>query len=150
MKLVVESILTSTREMILATSVQNIPWTATLVFGHDENFNLYWISAENTRHSQELVKNPTIAATVNTAGENGKSKGLQLQGEARKLEEEEIVGAAREYFAKRGTTKLPETLEDVNDLTKGRSWYVLKPTKIYILDEELFGYERKEYTPETL
>ena len=97
-----------------------------------------------------FFKNPTIAATVNTAGENGKSKGLQLQGEARKLEEEEIVGAAREYFAKRGTTKLPETLEDVNDLTKGRSWYVLKPTKIYILDEELFGYERKEYTPETL
>lgn len=145
LRLLVDSILTEARDMVLATSQKNIPWTATLVFGHDENFNLYWISGEETRHSQELVKNPTVAATANIAGENGKYKGLQIQGEARKLEEEEIVGAAREYFAKRGTTKLPETLADVNDLTKGRSWYVLKPTKIYVIDEELFGYERKEY-----
>ena len=146
-RLLIEEILSQARDLVLATSTNNIPWAAELVFGHDANFNLYWISAENARHSQELVKNPTVAAviTVQPAGKI-KDRGLQIQGEARKLKEEEILGAAREYFAKRGTPKLPETLEDVNDLTKNRSWYTLKPTKIYILDEELFGYERKEFT----
>ncbi len=144
LKLLIEDILTNSREMILATCANSIPWASTLVFGHDENFNLYWISDEKTRHSQELVKNPQVSAALNVAG--SKNKGLQIQGEARQLKEEEIVGAAREYFAKRGTTKLPQTLEDVNDLTRGRSWYVLKPTKIFILDEGLFGFERQEYT----
>lgn len=146
LKSLVEAILRQSRDLVLATSSNNIPWAAELVFGHDKDFNLYWISDENARHSQELVKNPQVAAvvTVQPAGEI-KNRGLQIQGQARKLKEGEILGAAREYFAKRGTTKLPATLNDINDLSQGRSWYTLKPTKIYILDEELFGYERKEY-----
>ena len=93
-----------------------------------------------------MEKNPSVAAviTVQPAGEI-KNRGLQIEGKAYKLKEEEIVAAAREYFAKRGTPKMPKTLEDVNKLTEGRSWYVLKPTKIYVLDEKLFGYDRKEF-----
>ena len=147
LKLLVEEILTASRELVLATCAGNVPWASTLVFGHDADFNLYWISDEKTRHSRELVKNPQVSAAMTVP--SSKNKGLQIQGEARELKEEEVVGAAREYFAKRGTTKLPETLGDVNDLTKGRAWYVLKPTKIYVLDEELFGFDRQEYTPET-
>lgn len=148
LKSLVEAILTESRDLVLATSFKNIPWASELVFGHDEDFNLYWVSDENARHSQELEKNPQVAAviTVQPVGEI-KNKGLQIQGIARKLKEEEILGAAREYFAKRGTTKLPQTLQDVNDLSLNRSWYTLKPTKIYIIDEELFGHERKEYSP---
>jgi len=148
LRLLIESILTQSRDLILATAQHNIPWAAELVFGHDADFNLYWISDIDTRHSGELKKNPKVAAviTVQPAGEI-KNRGLQIEGVARELKEEEVVGAAREYFAKRGTPHMPKTLEEVNKLTQGRSWYTLKPTKIYILDEELFGYERKEYTP---
>ncbi len=144
----VEEVLGECRDMILATTDSNRPWAAELVFGHDANFNLYWLSDVSARHSRELEKNPNVAAviTVQPVGEI-KDRGLQIEGIARKLEEEKIVGAAREYFAKRGTPKMPKTLEEVNKLTEGRSWYVLKPTKIYILDEKLFGYERKEYQP---
>lgn len=144
----IDEILRDSREMVLATSVNNIPWACVLVFGHDKDLNLYWISFENTRHSQEIVKNPNVSATVTkepTGG--GQDKGLQIQGLTRKLKEEEILGAAREYFAKKGTPKKPQTLEDANTLAKGRSWYVLKPTKISIIYGPLFGYERKEFIP---
>jgi len=146
LRLLIESILSQSRDLILATAQDNIPWAAELVFGHDADFNLYWISDIDTRHSRELKKNPKVAVvvTVQPAGEI-KNRGLQIEGVARELKEEEVVGAAREYFAKRGTPHMPKTLEEVNKLTQGRSWYTLKPTKIYILDEELFGYKRKEY-----
>lgn len=148
LRLLIESILSQSRDLVLATAQSNIPWAAELVFGHDGDFNLYWISDIDTRHSRELKKNPKVAAviTVQPAGEI-KNRGLQIEGVARELKEEEIVGAAREYFAKRGTPHMPKTLEEVNKLTKGRSWYTLKPSKIYILDEALFGYDRKEYIP---
>lgn len=144
----IDEILSDSREMVLATCANNIPWSAVLVFGHDKDFNLYWISFENTRHSQEIEKNPSVAATVTKEPTgDGQDKGLQIQGQARKLKEEEILGAAREYFAKRGTPKMPETLEDVNTLAEGRSWYVLKPTKIKVLYGPLFGYEAREFIP---
>ncbi len=146
-KILIDEILRDARDMVLATTVGKKPWAAELVFGHDKNFNLYWISDVDTRHSRELEANPDVAAviTVQPAGEI-KNRGLQIEGKARKLTQEEIVGAAREYFAKRGTPHMPKTIEEVNKLTKGRSWYVLEPTKIYVLDEKLFGYERKEVT----
>ena len=148
MRQLIEQILRDSRDIVLATAEGSIPWAAELVFGHDASFNIYWISDLNTRHSKELEKNPNVAAvvTVQPAGES-KDRGLQVEGKAYRLKEEEIVAAAREYFAKRGTPQMPKTLEEVNKLTQGRSWYVLKPTKIYILDEELFGYDRKEYNP---
>lgn len=146
LKKLIEEILRDSRDMVLATVEGEIPWVAELVFGHDARFNLYWISDLNARHSRELEKNPNVAAviTIQPVGEV-KDRGLQIQGKAYKLKEEEIVAAAREYFAKRGTPLMPTTLEEVNKLSQGRSWYVLKPAKIYILDEELFGYDRKEF-----
>lgn len=145
---VIEEILRDSREMVLATASQKGPWAAALVFGHDQNFNLYWISDNKARHSKEIVKNPNVAAVIDVQPTGqGKDRGLQIQGQAFELPEEEILPAAREYFAKRGTPQMPKTLEDVNDLTQGRNWYALKPKIIYVINEELFGYERKQYTP---
>lgn len=144
----IKEILRDSRELILATSENNIPWVAVLVFGHDENFNLYWISDKDTKHSLQLETNPKVAATVTKEPTgNGQDKGLQIEGEARVLRDEEILSAAREYFAKRGSPKLPKTQEEANTLAEGRSWYVLKPAKFYVIYGPLFGYDRKEYTP---
>jgi len=144
----ISEILRDSREMVLATVNSKGPWAATLVFGHDRDLNLYWISFENSRHSQELIKNPFVAAAITKQPTgNGQDKGLQIEGTARKLQMEEILGAAREYFAKRGTPKMPDTPKEVNRLTEGRSWYVLKPDKIYVIYSPLFGFDRKEFIP---
>ena len=143
---VVDETFTNTREMVLATCIKGIPWSAVLVYGHDADFNLYWVSNEDTRHSMEIKSNPNVAATITMQPTgDGRDIGLQIAGQARILEEEEVLGAAREYFAKRGTDHMPKSLEDVNKLTEGRSWYMLKPTKIFVINEPLFGYGRVEY-----
>lgn len=143
----IDEILRDSREMVLATSLNNIPWACVLVFGHDEDLNLYWISSENTRHSREIEKNPNVAATVTkepTGG--GQDKGLQIEGEAYKLIDKKEIGAAREFFAKRGTPlDLPKTADEAEPISKDMSWYVLKPTKIKIIYGPLFGYEAKEF-----
>lgn len=145
----IEEILRDSREMILATSDGSGPWAATLVFGHDQNFNLYWMSRQNTRHSFQLLKNPNVAAVINkqpTGG--GQDKGLQIEGKAHELSDEKEIGAAREFFAKRGTPlNLPKTAEEAEPISEDMSWYVLKPIKINIIYEPLFGYVVKKFIP---
>ncbi|OGD94937.1 hypothetical protein A3F02_02810 [Candidatus Curtissbacteria bacterium RIFCSPHIGHO2_12_FULL_38_9b] len=144
----IQEILRDTREMVLATCADSVPWTATLVFGHDENLNLYWMSQENTRHSRELAKNPKVAATINKPPTGENAKGLQIEGNAYKLETAEEIGAAREFFVKRGgDLPLPKTPQEAEPISPDSSWYVLKPTKIYVYYDPLFGYERKEFIP---
>src|SRR4030067_1219925 len=109
----IEEILRDSREMVLATSVNNIPWTCVLVFGHDDKYNLYWMSQENARHSKEIIKNPKVAAVVNKQPTGENAKGLQIEGNAYKLETEAEIGAAREFFAQRGgELRRPETPEE--------------------------------------
>ena len=144
----IDEILRDSREMVLATSVNNIPWTCVLVFGHDDKYNLYWMSQEDTRHSKEIVKNPRVAAVVNKQPTGENAKGLQIGGNAYKLETEKEIGAAREFFAKRGgDLPLPETPQEAEPISPGSSWYILKPEKIYVYYGPLFGYERKEFIP---
>lgn len=143
----IQEILRDTREMVLATANGNTPWVSTLVFGHDDNFNLYWMSKEDTRHGDELAKNPKVAAVVNKQPTDEDAKGLQIEGNAYKLETAEEIGAAREFFAKRGgNLPLPVTPTEAEPISPDSSWYVLKPTKIYVFYGPLFGYEKKEYT----
>ena len=145
----IEEILRDSREMVLATASEKGPWVTTLVFGHDADFNLYWMSQESVRHSQEIVKNPKVAAVVNKQPTGqGQDKGLQIEGNAAKLTKEEEIGAAREFFAKRGgNLPLPKTPEEAEPISPGSSWYVLKPAKIYVYYGPLFDYDRKEFIP---
>ena len=144
----IEEILRDSREMILATCVDSMPWAVSLVFGHDEKFNLYWMSQENTRHSKELAKNPKVAVAINKQSTGGgKDKGLQIQGKASRLPKNKILAVAQKFFAKRGLKKLPQSLEEAQKMSEGRSWFALKPSKIYVIYAPLFGYGREEFKP---
>lgn len=145
----VSEILRDSREMVLATVSEKGPWAATLVFGSDKDYHLFWTSHEDARHSLELTKNPLVAATITkqpTGG--GQDKGLQIEGKAYKLEnDDEILGAAREFYMKRGSTDLPETIDEVEPYNPESSWYVLKPDKIFVIYEPLFAHDRQEFIP---
>ncbi|MES2971687.1 MAG: pyridoxamine 5'-phosphate oxidase family protein [Patescibacteria group bacterium] len=57
LKQLLKKYLASTNVMQLATSVDGRPWACTVHFYADDNFNLYWISTEARRHSQEIHLN---------------------------------------------------------------------------------------------
>lgn len=143
----IEEILSVSREMVLATTNGNSPWATTLVYGHDQDFHLYWVSFEKSRHTIELLKNPQVAAVVNKQPTGAdEDKGLQIAGRAQKLSQERILSVAREFYAKRGKD-VPNTQEELENLPSDMSWYELIPEKIYVYYGPLFGFKRQEYNP---
>lgn len=114
--------------MTVATADNNIPWAATVFFAFDQGLNLYFISREDRRHSQEIIKNPVVAITINQDfGKPGKVKGVQIQGEAAISEDRQDLDKFIKRFA------WAQKFLDSHKLFK------IKPTFIRYLDDEKFG-----------
>jgi uncharacterized protein len=50
--------------MSLATVQDNKPWVCEVHFSYDDELNLYFMSSANTRHGQEIAKNPHVAGNI--------------------------------------------------------------------------------------
>src|SRR5437773_8429176 len=57
------SYLESHNTMILGTCFQDVPWAATVFYASDD-LKLYFFSAPDSRHCQNLAANPRVAATI--------------------------------------------------------------------------------------
>lgn len=123
--------------MSLATVDQGGVWVSDVVYINEE-FDIYWISDEGCRHSQAILENPAVAATITISNNGETDLGLQLEGVAEKLEgeREELF---KRHLLKRG--KDPSKAKGV--LNPGRSWYKLTPKKIELIYEKFFGFEKK-------
>lgn len=125
--------------MSLATVDENGAWVADLIYVSGDNFNLYWISMPNARHSRAIEQNSKVACTITANYATNKERALQIEGIA-----ERIDGSLFEYEKKlerkRGLPA-PQAVGEI--LGKGHVWYVLKPTKIELIHSEPFGYERQ-------
>lgn len=120
--------------MQLSTSVNNQSWTCTVYFAYDENLNLYWISRPDRRHSQEITQNPKVSGAIvklHTYGE--KVRGVQYQGTAQKLENEEEVFAIETYTNRYNTARPRVTPQE-----ESRSIYRVKPELFVLFDEVNF------------
>jgi uncharacterized protein YhbP (UPF0306 family) len=109
------------------------------LFVHDEEFNMYWMSKANRRHSMAIAKNPNVAAAITaTQGPGEPDRGVQMSGVAEMVDtvSREIVV---KYFRKRNK---PEPAEDFFVL-EDHQWYVLRPTRIELIDQDHFGYHRQ-------
>lgn len=70
---------------------------------------LYWFSREETRHSQNIARDPRVSITMWSAPENAPPSGLYVQSRAEKLDDdaqkraeklvEQRLGAMPPYFA---------------------------------------------------
>lgn len=138
-KLIVE-VLEKGYLMSLATVDEAGPWVSELVYVHDDDLNIYWLSVPTARHSQAVLTDPRVAATIGLCyGPNGEKVGLQIQGTAEKLEGD-ILDIAKRNAKKRNK---PEPMHEGEIFQRGQSWYRLRPTKIDLIHQPLFGYEKK-------
>ena len=68
--------------MTLATSAGDLPWAATVFYASD-GLRLYFFSAPESRHCQNLAANGRVAVTVQEDYQDWrKIKGIQLEGRA--------------------------------------------------------------------
>jgi uncharacterized protein YhbP (UPF0306 family) len=139
LKKLAQSILDQGHLMSLGTVDDGGVWVSDVIFVDDGKFNIYWISDPDVRHSQAILKNPKVGATITVSNPREPGVGLQIEGTAEKIEGGNLELEAK-HLAKRGK---PRPIE-AGQILEGDSWYRLIPTKIEIIYEPEFGYEKKK------
>ena len=126
--------------MSLATVDDGGIWVSDVIYVHDDKFRIYWKSDPAVRHSKAILQDNHVAGTItaNMAGED--NLGIQFEGVAQKIEGSRF-DLAKKHYAKRRKSAPGET----DDVLEGDSWYVLKPAKIDVICERLWGYEKMRY-----
>jgi nitroimidazol reductase NimA-like FMN-containing flavoprotein (pyridoxamine 5'-phosphate oxidase superfamily) len=125
--------------MQLATIASDQPYLCTVHYYADDDFNLYWCSTLERRHSQEIKHNPQTAAYIlvheNTAEEDYVI-GITILGKA------ELIGAAidQQVCSAYGQkiSKDPNFVSDTISDTGPHKFYRLQPTKIVLFDNKHF------------
>jgi general stress protein 26 len=133
--------------MQLATVVNDRPYVCTVHYYSDSDLNIYWCSLLTRRHSEEIKRNPQIAAYVlvheNTPDENYVI-GITILGEA------ELVGNSIDpKIVATYASKLEKGSDFEIDVLKPdfpHKFYCLRPKKIILFDNKNFsGNPRQEY-----
>ena len=135
----VKEVLDKGHLMSLATADDGGVWVSDVIYVYDDDFNIYWISDPDARHSQAILKNPRVAGTITVSGAGEDNLGIQFEGIAEKIDGDRRDLASKHY-AKRGKV----TPKEDEDVLEGDSWYILKPKKIELINEKLFGFEKQK------
>ena len=115
------------------------PWVADVIYAFDDDFNIYWMSTSDRRHSIAIAANSNVAGAITvTTGSGISDFGIQLSGVAEELEAVPRDVVLR-YFQKGNK---PEPAVDFV-VFEDHQWYVLRPTRIELIDQEHFGYDRQ-------
>ncbi len=66
------------------------PWISPVVFGYDEDYNLYWMSDKNSKHSKLISQNNKVAIVIfDSKAPEGTGDGVYTVGRAAELLERE-------------------------------------------------------------
>ncbi|MBI2622017.1 hypothetical protein HYW66_00045, partial [Candidatus Microgenomates bacterium] len=113
-------------------------WVATVWFTFDNDFNIYFISRHNRRHSQEIAENSSVAGAIvkphKTLGD--KTQGLQFEGKCSQVKGRELIKAFS-IFIKRypNVVKFIKSARDVITGKTDHRFYKITPTAIVLFDE---------------
>lgn len=143
-KLIVEY-LQKAKLMQLATSKENQPWVCNVYFAFDDNFNIYWISKPERRHSEEVRNNTKVAGAIvlpHTPGDD--VRGIQFQGKAYELSGKDAEDGIKVYAKRYDMPQ--ERVEKILDGSDGHMIYKIKVDTIVLFDEVNFPKNpRQEY-----
>lgn len=124
--------------MHLGTTDQRGPWVCTLIYIHDDDMKIYWMSDPGCRHSKAIAENPNVAAVITVSEPHTPNLGIQISGIAKKLRGRRYDLAVK-HFVKRRKAPPSKAL----DVLQGDAWYELTPKTIDLIDEEHFGFEKQ-------
>lgn len=87
---------------ISTASASGEPWVSPVFFAHDDQYNLYWVSNKEAKHSRNVAENPRIAIVIfDSTAPEGEGDGVYFACSASALTDpEEIVYGMEIYNAK--------------------------------------------------
>jgi uncharacterized protein YhbP (UPF0306 family) len=131
--------------LTLATNGPAGLWAAALFYVNEE-FRIYFISAPQSRHGVNLKANSAVAAAIQEDYRDWRAiKGIQLEGNVRRVHGVEKAAAMRRYVRKfpvigaGGPREIKTALQRI-------CWYELIPRRLFFIDNEL-GLGHREEAP---
>jgi uncharacterized protein YhbP (UPF0306 family) len=102
-------------------------------FAWNREFEIFWLSAANARHSQNIHARPSAAIAVYDSSQvwGRPDRGIQLFGSARRLAAAEAARAEALYAARFERYAPPEL--------RAYRFYGFRPTRLKVFDEAAFG-----------
>lgn len=118
--------------LTLATS-NDIPWATPLYYCTDDEYNFYFISQLDSRHTKHIENNPTVAfAIFDSRQKEGSGTGIQASGKVHRLDTLDAIQTALKFY---GTSLLNCTSDNFVG-NKPYRLFKLVPEKIYIQDPD--------------
>lgn len=134
--------------MTLATSASDIPWAATVFYASDD-MRLYFFSAPESRHCENLSANSRVAVTIQEDYKDWREiKGIQLEGQVVLVDGILEKGKAMIIYAR----KYPDVMKLFTDPASGIfhkaflkvKFYCVVPERIYYIDNAQGFGKRQE------
>lgn len=134
--------------MTLGTCHGDVPWAATVFYASD-GFRLYFFSAPDSRHCQNLSANPRVAVTIQEDYRDWqKIKGIQLEGKIVAVDSLLEKGKAMIVY----TNKYPEVMRVFTNPSGGVLYqaflkvrfYCVVPERVFYIDNEQGFGKRQE------
>jgi uncharacterized protein YhbP (UPF0306 family) len=127
--------------MTLATSGGDVPWAATVFYASDD-LRLYFFSAPDSRHCQNLLANARVAVTVQEDYKDWREiKGIQLEGKVTLVDGLLEKAKAMTIYAR----KYPEVVKLFSDPASGVFYKAFLKVKFYcVVPERLFFIDNEQ------
>lgn len=125
--------------MQLATSGPSGLWVCNVHYYADEQLNFYWISTEDTEHSQHIAENSQAGAAVlvhEDTDEDPDNIGISISGTAGLLPPGEVPAIGKAYI-----DKFNSSVQFLDELVRGTSkfkLYQLTTDRIVLFDSKNF------------
>ena len=97
-----ENIFSVNKYMSLGTSTKDgKPWVAPVLYVYDENYRIYFLSAIDSLHAENIKENQEVSISIFDSEQNiGSSDGVQARGKCFVVEKNEIEKAITLYCKK--------------------------------------------------
>lgn len=144
---IIRRYLQEAKMMQLATVSDGKPWVCNVWFAADNDLNIYWFSATNRRHSQEVMKDPHVAAAICLPQTPSDApRGIQLEGTAELLTEPIDVARAIKHYVGR-IFNLRQVKQFMAHLDRPHRFYRIKPSQIVLFDVANFPDDPRQVLP---
>ncbi|MBI4098194.1 MAG: pyridoxamine 5'-phosphate oxidase family protein [Candidatus Levybacteria bacterium] len=111
---------------IATSSLTGTPWISPVFFGYDEDFNIYWISDKDAKHSRLIRQNPHVAIVIfNSQAPEGKGDGVYIEADVYELASKDEVKKGVKIRDSRAKIK-KFRVQKIEEVMNDSAWRVYK------------------------